>query len=160
MIATQSNFNKFGKKMKELISLVESTENWEEYVEPNTVVLINDLIAKENISSVMEEHDLSYNNLRAKYLTALDRIKNNNKERIRNGGSEKARLLFDLVDSTANWKSVLTNREIKYVESFKTHKNFYEVGRILNAKPGNIAGTLYGTSQRDGVIDKLKRISQ
>ena len=34
---------------------------------------------------------------------------------------------------------------------------FYEVGRILQTKPSNIAGTLYGTSQRLGVVGKIEK---
>ena len=157
MLQTQSTINKFGKKMKELCDVVAAEPNWRNYVEGNTVTLIEDLFTIQNLTVVSEKHDLTYTNIRAKYLVALDRIKAKKTDRIRNGKSDKAQHLLSLLDSTEDWELPLTEREITYAKLFKEHKNFYEVGRILNIPPSNIAGTLYGTSQRLGVVGKIEK---
>lgn len=153
-----STYNKFGKKMKELIKVVNETEGWEEYVEDNTVILINDLLIIQNLGAIMIKHDISYTNLRAKYIVASERIKTQNNSRIRFGKSGKARQLLDLVSSTPDWMKALTDREITYVNAFQKFKSFYEVGRKLDVKPSNVAGTLYGTNQRVGVIGKITEL--
>lgn len=152
----QTTINKFGKKMKELCEVVAAEPNWREYVEEGTVELIEDLFVIQNLSLVIEKHDLNYPNIRAKYLTALDRIKSKNTSKIRNGKSDKAKKLLDLIDGSDDWKTPLTDKEILLADLFRKHKNFYEVGRILDIKPSNVAGTLYGTSQRKGVINKIE----
>lgn len=157
---TQSTYNKFGKKMKRLIKVTNDTENWKDFVEPKTVELIQDLFVMQNITDIMLKHDISYNNLRAKYLIALDRITDKNSNGIRKGKSTKAIKLFKLVETTDNWESVLTDREIQYVNEFKKIKNFYEVGRKLGVSPSNIAGTLYGTNQRKGVTSKIEELHE
>ena len=160
MEKNQSTYNKFGKKIRELIYLVNNTEDWEQYVENNTVKLINDLLTYNNISTVMEKNDIKYNNLRSKYLNAAKRIKEKDKTRIRSGKSIKAQQLFSLMESTPNWQDVLTEKEVIYVLSFEKYKNFYEVGRQLNANPSNIAGAIYGTKQRLGAIGKIKKLKE
>lgn len=155
----QSTINKFGKKMTELLNLVGDPTNneWKNYVSTETIKLIEDLLEFENMSAVMEKNDTSYINLRAKYMIALDRIQNKRKDRIRNGKSEKARKLFLLIENNPNWKDFLTDREIKYTEKFMELKNFYAVGKELKVSPSNIAGALYGTNQRSGVIGKIEK---
>ena len=154
----QSTYNKFGKKMKELIELAENTKDWEQYVEPHTIKLINDLLECKNISMVMDKNKIKYTNLRSKYLNAAKRIKEKNTTGIRAGKSTKAQKLLNLIGSTPNWKDALTEKEISYVISFEKYKNFYEVGRQLNVKPSNVAGTLYGTKQKTGVIEKIEKL--
>lgn len=157
LVNTQSTINKFGKKMKELCEVVAMEPNWRDYVEGNTVTLIEDLFTIQNLKAVSEKHDLTYTNIRAKYLVALDRIKAKKTDRIRNGKSDKAQHLLRLLETTDEWQLPLTEREIVYAELFKKHKNFYEVGRILNTQPSNVAGALYGTSQRLGVVGKIEK---
>ena len=156
----QSTYNKFGKKMKQLIKTINDTENWKDFVEPKTIELIEDLFLMQNITEIMIKHNISYNNLRAKYLIALNRITNKNSTGIRQGKSTKATKLFDLINTTNDWESVLTDREIQYVNEFKKIKNFYEVGRELGVSPSNIAGTLYGTNQREGVTSKIEKLHE
>lgn len=153
-----STYNRFGKKMKELIELVKVTKDWETYIEGSTVILINELLTMQNMGDIMAKHDFTYTKLRVKYLIALDRIKGKKKDRIRDGKSEKAKKLLDLIESNPNWKDCLTARQVKYANSFKEFKSFYEVGRQLNVNPSNVAGTLYGTNQRVGVLGKLQNL--
>lgn len=153
----QSTYNKFGKKIKELIKIVNETEDWKDYVEPDTIKLINELLEIQNMSEIIKINDISYTNLRAKYIAALDRIKAKNSTGIRKGKSYKAKKLFELVETTDGWQTALTDREILYVDTFKKYKNFYEVGRRLDVSPSNVAGTLYGTNQREGVTNKIER---
>ncbi len=153
----KSTYNKFGKKMKELIELVKTTDDWEKYVENNTVCLINDLFKYQNLSVIMEKHNISYMNLRTKFLVAAKRIKDKDNIKIRSGKSKKAQHLFSLIESTPNWKDALTKTEIEYVTLFQKYKNFYAVARQLDLQPSNIAGKLYGTTQRTGVIEKLEK---
>lgn len=157
ILNTQPTINKFGKKMKELCDVVATEPNWRDYVESNTITLIEDLFTIQNLKVVSEKHNLSYSNIRAKYLVALERIKAKKTDRIRNGKSDKAQHLLRLLESTSEWQLPLTEREIAYAELFKKHKNFYEVGRILDVKPSNVAGTLYGTNQRLGVVGKIEK---
>ena len=157
MYNTQPTINKFGKKMKELCDVVAADPNWRDYVEGSTVALIEDLFTIQNLTAVANKHNLTYTNIRAKYIVALERIKNKKTDKIRNGKSDKAKHLLELLEDTKDWTVPLTDREITYATLFKEHKNFYEVGRILQTKPSNIAGTLYGTSQRLGVVGKIEK---
>lgn len=153
----QPTINKFGKKMKELCDVVAADPNWRDYVEGSTVTLIEDLFTIQNLTAVSQKHNLTYTNIRAKYMVALERIKAKKTDKIRNGKSNKARHLLELLEETKDWEVPLTEREIAYATLFKQYKNFYEVGRILKTKPSNVAGTLYGTNQRLGVIGKIEK---
>jgi hypothetical protein len=156
---TLSTYNKFGKKIKELIQLVHDNEDWKKYVDESTAGLIEQLLTVQNLSVIIQNNkDLNYSTLRSKYMVAIDRIKAKNNKFTRNGKSDKAKEFFDLIESTPDWKKPLTEIEIKYVESFLVLKNFHEVARQLKAKPGNVAGKLYGTNQRAGVMQKIERM--
>ena len=159
-IMTSSTYNKFGNKMKKLISLVGEVEDWREYVEPRTAKLIEDLLQLENISLVMEKNKISYLNLRAKYMVAIDRIETRKTNYIRAGKSDKSKKLFELIEQVPNWESALTPMEISYVKEYKELKNFYAVGRQLDVSPSNVAGALYGTRQREGVIRKIEKLKE
>ena len=158
---TLSTYNKFGKKIKELIQLIHDNEDWKKYVDESTAELIDELLTIQNLSVIIQKHkDLNYSTLRSKYMVAIDRIKAKNDKFTRNGKSEKAKEFFDLINSTPDWKKPLTEIEITYVESFKKLKNFHAVARALGAKPGNVAGKLYGTNQRAGVMQKIEKMKQ
>lgn len=156
----KETYNKFGKKMKELIKLIEEDSNWNKYVDSSTEKLINDLLEYKNMSIIMEKHKMTYGNLRAKYMVALRRISEKDTTKIRGGKSNKAIHLFKLIDSIPNWKEPLTENEILYIEKFKELKNFYAVSRELNVPPSNIVGAIYGTKQRVGAVRKIEKLNK
>src|SRR3712207_728135 len=94
----QSTVNKFGSKMVELMEVVKKDDNWRDYVNTETVVLIEDLFKYQNLTIVAKIHNMKYISLRSKYLTACKRIKNKSKDYMRNGKSEKAQKLFGLIN--------------------------------------------------------------
>lgn len=153
----KTNPTKFELKLNELCILIENNKNWKDYVEEKNIYLLENYYQNRDINKVLTDGNISYGNFKAKALTSIDRIKNKNTNRIRNGKSEKAKKLLELLELD-NWTSVLTEREIKYAKLFKDHKNFYSVGRMLNVNPSNVAGALYGTNQRKGVISKLEQL--
>lgn len=139
------------------MEVVKKDENWRDYVNTETVVLIEDLFKYQNLTIVAKIHNMKYISLRSKYLTACKRIKNKSKDYMRNGKSEKAQKLFGLINKLPDWKKGLTDTEILYTEKFLKLKNFHAVGKELNSAPSNIAGTIYGTTQRSGVMEKLEK---
>ena len=153
----KNTYNKFGKKIKSLLELTKNTTDWNKYVDNNTEKLINDLINLKNISAVMEKNNITYGNLRAKYLIAIRRIENKDNTQMRGAKSAKAIYLFNLLNKNPDWKDCLTEKEILYIESFKELKNFYAVARKFNVSPSNVAGSIYGTKQRLGAVKKIER---
>lgn len=150
---------KFEMNLRDLCKLIENDSNWHNYVEEKNVKFLKDYYNHRDLSRVLSENNISYGNFKAKVLASIDRIQNKNTNRIRNGKSEKAKKLLELLEQE-DWKTVLTEREIKYATLFKMHKNFYSVGRLLDVNPSNVAGALYGTNQRKGVINKLEELKK
>lgn len=152
----------FGEKTLELFALMEGTENWPQYVTKKTAEIIT--VLKETQSMLETQQffanengeEMKYTTVRSHILKAIDRIGNKKTDFRRGGKSELAQELFDLMDNTPDWEDYVTNYESELAKKFKKVRNFYELGRELNMAPGNIAGTLYGTTQKLGVIAKIK----
>ena len=104
----EQTYNKFGKKLKELINLVETTSDWDKYVDNHTKLLIDDLMQLKNISAITAKNNISYGNLRNKYLIALRRIKEKDNSQMRGAKSKKALYLFELLEKNPNWENCLT----------------------------------------------------
>ena len=145
-----------GSKVKELFKLIEETPNWEQYVAPLTKHVVEVLYQKGNMTDTLEELDMKYTTARAHLMRALERISSKKSDKLRGGKSRQSQQLLDLMTGMY-WKNGLTNHEVNVAESFMREKNFYEVARQLNMKPGNVAITLYGSTQKLGVINKIKR---
>jgi predicted transcriptional regulator len=146
----------FGSKIKELFLLIEKTPNWDKYVSEQTTKVIKTLYATKNMNDTLEKLDMKYTTVRAHLIRAIDRIKEQRKNYLRDGQSELAQRLFVLMDNP-EWSKSLTTYEKTLAEKFKEKRNFYEVGRELNITPGNIAATLYGNTQKLGVIGKIQK---
>lgn len=153
-----NNCTKFELILNELCELIATEPNWKTYVEENSIKYFEEYYNTRDLKQLLKDQNISYGNFKAKTIVAVDRIKNKKTSRIRNGKSDKAKKLLTLLD-TQGWDQVLTEREKTYAELFKKYKNFYEVGRILNVNPSNVAGALYGTNQRKGVINKLEQFN-
>ena len=145
----------FGKKIIELLDIVNETENWEEYVSTQTVEIIKQLQTKNNIIELIEELDMKYTTVHAHLIRALKRITAHNLEFLRDGKSPNAQKLFELM-THKKWKDSLTNKEIEIAESFERNRNFYTCGKELKIAPSNIAAILYGNTQKRGVIKKIE----
>lgn len=146
----------FGGKVKELFQLVESTPDWEQYVSEQTATVVKTLYKNKNMTETLEELDMKYTTVRAHLLRAIERIETQKKNYLREGQSEQAQQLLTLMDKP-DWKVGLTENEINLAETFKKVRNFYEVGRMLNIKPSNVAITLYGSNQKLGVVGKIQK---
>jgi hypothetical protein len=157
---TLSTYNKFGKKIKELIELVHETQDWSKYVDDKTATLINQLLTVQNLSAIADNNKLTYSTLRSKYMVAIDRIKTRNDKFTRNGKSEKAQKLLNLIKATPEWEKALTKKEVEYVNLFIELKNFHKVAEAVDAEASNVAGKLYGTNQRAGVMQKIEKFKQ
>lgn len=145
-----------GEKTKELISLVENNEDWKEYVSEDCQILIKTLIKNKNMTDTLEELNIKYPTARARIVRSIDRIKSKNTSFMRNGKSKQAKELISLTEQDG-WEKNLTNHEIKIVKEFKRLKNLYATGRELNISPSNVYGILYGNSQKQGIINKIKK---
>lgn len=153
--------NQFGTKVNELFELIEKNPDWDKYVTNSTAAIIRTLIKTQSMQDTMNEFDMKYVTVRANILRAIERISNKDTQFKREGKSKQAQVLFDLMDSTPDWKDFVTDHEAELAEHFRDIRNFYKLGRITGLAPGNIAGTLYGTTQKIGVIAKIKsRIPQ
>ena len=145
-----------GEKTRELIELVEQTLNWEEYVSEDCQVLIKTLIKNKNMTNTLEELDIKYPTARARIIRSIDRIKSKNTSFMRNARSEIAQELISLTEKNG-WENNLTAYEVILVKEFKQLKNLYATGRKLNIKPSNVYGMLYGNSQKQGILNKIKK---
>ncbi len=150
---------KFETILNELCDLIEKDPNWKNYVEEKSIKFLEEFYQTRDLKALINKGEISYGNFKAKVIVAVDRIKNKKTSRIRNGKSDKAKKLLELL-SIDQWQAPLTEREILYASLFKKHKNFYEVGRVLDVNPSNVAGALYGTNQRKGVITKLEQFKK
>lgn len=153
--------NQFGTKVNELFKLVELNPEWDKYVTRKTAAVVRTLIKTQSMTDTMNEFDMKYITVRAHILRAIERISNKDTEFKREGRSKQAKELFELMSTVPDWKIYVTDHEAELAEQFRDVKNFYELSRRIGLKPGNIAGTLYGTTQKIGVIAKIKsRIPQ
>lgn len=148
--------NQFGSKIKELFTLIEKTDNWEQYVAPQTAEVVNTVHDLKNMTEALEQLNMKYTTARAHLMRALDRIENKKLDRLRDGLSRQAQKLLDLMEND-EWKDGLTDREIEIAEMFRETKNFYETARQLAIQPSAVAITLYGSTQKLGVVNKIKR---
>lgn len=148
--------NQFGAKVKELFRVIENTEDWEKYVAPLTAKVVNEIHTRKNMTESLEKLNMKYTTARAHLMRALDRVRNKKLDRLRGGQSRQATKLLALMDN-AGWENGLTDKEIEIAKTFRRTKNFYETGRQLNLEPSNIAITLYGSTQKLGVINKIKK---
>lgn len=146
---------KFGKKIHELLSIVDNTKDWKNYVSEQTVTIINTVQEKNNIIEVLEELDMKYTTAHAHLIRAIKRIQEKDVEFLRDGKSPNAQKLFELMNNKG-WKKNLTVKEVQITESFKKHKNFYDCGKELKIAPSNVAAILYGNKQKKGVIKKIE----
>ena len=146
---------RFGKKIYELLDIVKTTENWQEYVSEQTVTIINTLKTKNNIVEVLEELDIKYTTAHAHLIRAIKRIQEKDVEFLRDGKSPNAKKLFELMN-TPEWQKSLTDKEVLIALAFRKYKNFYDCGKALKIAPSNIAAVLYGNSQKKGVIKKIE----
>ena len=146
----------FGEKNLELFRLMDETPNWEQYVSEKTAAVIKYVKESQSMQATMEHFGMKYTTVRAHILKAIDRIKNKKTDFKRGGKSELAQELFRLMDETPNWEQYVTHYEAELAKRFRKVKNFYKLGKELNIAPSNIAGTLYGTTQKIGVIGKIK----
>lgn len=148
--------NQFGSKIKELFTLIEATKDWEKYVAPQTAEVVNTVYDLKNMAEALDKLDMKYTTARAHLMRALERIGNKKLDRLRDGLSRQAQRLLDLMEDE-NWKDGLTDREVEVAEMFHDTKNFYEAARQLDISPSSVAITLYGSTQKLGVVNKIKR---
>jgi DNA-binding CsgD family transcriptional regulator len=146
----------FGKKTRDLLNLIDTTPDWEQYVTDKTAEVVKMIHVNQSMQDTMDELDMKYTTVRSHLLRAFDRISEKRTDFRRGGKSDLAQELFDLMDNVDNWEAYVTNYEAQLAQQFRDVKNFYELGRQLSIAPGNIAGTLYGTTQKVGVIGKIK----
>lgn len=146
----------YGARSKELFELMDTVENWEQYLTEDTADIVKHLRITESVVETAEHFELKYPTVHANILRAIDRIKNKRTDFKRGGKTKQARELFELMDKVENWKEFVTDYEAFLAEQYRKVKNFYELGRILDLKPSNIATTLYGSTQKIGVIGKIK----
>lgn len=146
---------KFGKKILDLFEVIQNDPNWEKYVTEKIANVIKVVYKNQNMIDSAIELNMPYITIRSHLIQATKRIRSKN-TKFREVG-EHALELFKLMDETENWKDYVTNHEAELAEKFKEVKNFYEVARQFDLQAGNIAGTLYGTNQKIGVIKKIKQ---
>lgn len=150
------NVNKqFGKKTRDLLNLIEVTPDWEQYVTDKTAEVVKKVHGNQSMKETIDELDMKYTTVRSHLLKAYDRISEKRTDFRRGGKSDLATELFELMN-VEDWETFVTPYEAELAKQYKEVKNFYELGRKLNISPGNIAGTLYGTTQKIGVIGKIK----
>ena len=157
MSATKNLTGKqFGPKIQELFRLMETVKAWEQYVPLESIRVVKKLYELRNMTDTSEQLDMKYVTVREHALRAARRIKEQKLDYLRDGRSALAQRLFDLM-SKDDWKIGLTEQEVMLAEKFREVKSFYELGRQLDLVPGNIAATLYGSTQKLGVINKIER---
>lgn len=145
-----------GDKVHDLFELIEETPNWEKYVSSQTEKVVKTLYRTKVMKNTMEELDMKYTTVRAHLMRARDRIGKKKVDYLRDGESKLSRKLFQLMESD-KWRNCLTEHEVLLAEEYRKEKNFHEVARKLDLTPGNIAATLYGNTQKRGVISKIEK---
>lgn len=158
MIRLDKNFNlKLGNLALELFEAMNKEPEWEKYVSVKTAKVIKVFYEIQNMNETCRVlGHMKYTTVRSHIIRALNRITEKKTDFKHGGKSEQAQELFDLMDNVTEWPKFVTNQEYELATKFRQVRSFYELGRQLNLKPGNIAGTLYGTTQRIGVIGKIK----
>lgn len=144
-----------GNKVHDLFNLIETVDDWEKYVSSKTEEIVKTLYKTKVIKDSMDELGLKYSTIRSHLMRARERIKDRRVDYLRNGESKMSQQLFSLME-IKGWQKNLTDHEILLAKEYKKEKNFYQVARKLGLTPGNIAGTLYGNTQKLGVIEKIK----
>ena len=152
---------RFGQKTLRVLELMETVPEWEKYVTDKTAEVLKYLRETQSIEQTKTHFGMEYTTVRSHILRGIDRIENKKTYYRRNGQTELAQELFELMENTPNWEEYVTHYEAELAKNFKKVKNFYKLGKQLNIAPSNIAGTLYVTTQKIGVIGKIKeRIPQ
>ena len=146
----------FGPKIQELFHLMETVKDWEQYVPLESIRVVKRLYELKNMTDTSEELEMKYVTVREHALRTARRIKEKKLDYLRDGRSALAQRLFDLMDRDG-WERGLTENEIMLAKRFREVKSFYELARQLELVPGNIAATLYGSTQKLGVIHKIER---
>ena len=146
----------FGPKIQELFSLMETVKDWEQYVPLESIKIVKKLYELKNMTETTGFFNMKYVTVREHALRASRRIKEKKLDYLRDGRSTLALRLFGLMEQE-DWRDGLTEYEVKLAEKFHEVKNFYELGRQLDLVPGNIAATLYGSTQKLGVINKIEK---
>jgi hypothetical protein len=169
---TSKKTNKlFGEKIREVFELMENTPDWEKYVTEKTANVVKYLKESQSMIDTEKKFSMKYITVRSHVLRAGERIKSRDSEFKHEGKSKLAKELFELMDTVENWEQYVTPYEAELAKKFKEVCNFYKLSTLLgmdkivldkNGKEkiisgaGNIAGTLYGTTQKIGVIGKIK----
>lgn len=148
--------NQFGNKVNELFHLLDTVEDWDKYVTRKTASVVRTLQKTQSMNETMAEFNMKYVTVRSHVLRAIERITKRDTVFKREGKSQQSQELFELMDTVEDWEVYVTDNEADLAKQFRDIKNFYELGRMLNLAPSNIAGTLYGTTQKIGVIAKIK----
>lgn len=161
----------FGKKMRRLFELIETVEDWEQYVTEETAEIVKYVYDVQSMKVAESGLSMKAPTIRAHLLRAMDRISEKNTTFKHGGKSELAQELFALMDEVPNWEEYVTEYEAMLAKTFREVKNFYKLSEIFGLDKfvtgddgkekkisggGNIAGTLYGTTQKVGVIGKIK----
>lgn len=153
--------SQLGGKVHELFKLIETTPDWEKFVSDQTEHVVKTLYKHKNMTDTLEELNMKYTTARAHLLRAIDRISERRVDFLRKGESKQAQQLFELMDAIPCWEQEVTEREAMLAKKFRKVRSFYEMGRELDQSPGNIAATLYGSTQKMGVVGKLlKRLAK
>lgn len=161
MIAVEEKRNNkkkspFGAKVNELFELMETVEDWKKYVTSKTADICTYLYNCQSMNETMDHFDMKYITVRAHLMRAAERISDRRTDFKREGKSDQAQELFELMDTVEDWEEYVTEHEANMAKKFREVKNFYKLSEVLGVAPGNIAGTLYGTTQKMGVITKIK----
>lgn len=156
MAIERKSGNQLGSKAKMLFELMNNISDWELYVNEKTAEIVKKLYETRSMTITGNYFNMKYITVRSHILKAIERISSKRVDFNRNGQSPLAQKLFILMDSP-DWKVKLTEHEIMLAEKFKESRNFYAVARDLNLLPGNIAATLYGSTQKLGVIGKIEK---
>lgn len=146
----------FGAKVKELFELMETVEDWEQYVTSKTADICTFLYNSQSMNETEKHFGMKYITVRAHLMRAVERISERRTDFKREGKSDQAQELFELMDTVSSWEDYVTDHEANMAKEFRKVRNFYKLSKIIGVAPGNIAGTLYGTTQKMGVITKIK----
>ena len=145
-------------KTEELLTLVAATPDWRTYVGPITEEVVAVLLRERTLAKTANATSMRYTTVRAHVLLALERIKAQRTDFLRYGRSTMAQELWDILAQQPDWAQHLTSHEVAVVRSFIRHRNFYLVGAELGIKPSNAAAVLYGSTQKLGVVGKLRQL--
>ena len=126
----QASGNRLGKRNKDLLILIDNTENWEQYVNEKTATIVKSLKKTKSMLETSNLLDMKYITVRDYLLRAAKQIGDKKLDPSRIEKSQLANELFDLMN-LPTWKVGLTDKEIVLAEKFKELKNFYLVKEEL-----------------------------